>query len=167
MWKDFVATYSMLKIQIKNLSDTLAAELEGIVLLTELYKDVSLIIFAKSFMAYADSKVALAWVRNLKDATHKVLKNQVSKICKTLDPSNLHYVESAENPSDQRAMLVIRGRVTINAKSAPTSRGHNICDIGNATREVIHRTVLKLELTNQGSSKMPAMNETKDRKEIR
>lgn len=47
-----------------------------------------------------DSEVALAWVRNQKETDNKFVKRRVVKIRKVLNAADIHYVKSAENPSD-------------------------------------------------------------------
>lgn len=75
-------------------------ELEGILLLAELFKDIGNSMKVQSFCAYTDSEVALAWVRNGERNENKFVKRRVTKIRKVLGPADLHYVKSAENPAD-------------------------------------------------------------------
>ena len=77
-------------------------ELEGIVLLMELYEDVSknYTNLNITFTVYTDSEVALAWVRNHKELNNKFIKRRVAKIRQVIKPFDIHYVKSAENPAD-------------------------------------------------------------------
>lgn len=80
----------------------LKLELESILLLPQLYKEV------KSgfgglrihFSAYTDSKVALAWVRNTKQNENALVNRRVKLIREILEPSQIHYVKSEDNPAD-------------------------------------------------------------------
>lgn len=55
------------------------------------------------FTAYIDSKVVLAWVRNASKTNRKFpkfVKRRVTKIRNILEPREVHYVKSNENPAD-------------------------------------------------------------------
>lgn len=77
-------------------------ELEGLKLLSELYKQVAANFteVELTFTAYTDSEVVLAWVRREKESDMKVVKRRVAAIKKVINPRNLHYVRSAENVAD-------------------------------------------------------------------
>jgi hypothetical protein len=78
-------------------------ELESIILLTELYKDIiqSFQHLETRFVAYTDSKIALDWARSQKLHENKMIRRRVSKIKEVLNPRvQLHHVRSEDNPAD-------------------------------------------------------------------
>jgi hypothetical protein len=78
-------------------------ELESLILLTELYKDIiqSLKHLETRFVAYTDSKVALDWARSQKLHENKMIRRRLSKIKEVFNPRvQLHHVRSEDNPAD-------------------------------------------------------------------
>lgn len=77
-------------------------ELEAILLLTQLYSMVvrNFDELETSFIAYTDSAVALAWVRNPDKVEQKVVRRRVDSIKKVIKPSQLHWIPSADNAAD-------------------------------------------------------------------
>jgi DNA-binding transcriptional MerR regulator len=76
-------------------------ELQALTLLAELFTEVM-----KSFqgariktVAYSDNQAVIQWVRH-NNARVKFIKKRITKIRKAIQPHQLHYVTSAENPAD-------------------------------------------------------------------
>ena len=76
-------------------------ELEAIVTLATLYESVKKCMshLEISFTAYTDSQIALAWIRN-NNVQQKVIRRKINKIKNIIEPGQLHYVSSSDNPAD-------------------------------------------------------------------
>jgi hypothetical protein len=77
-------------------------ELEGLVLLAELIQNIKGCFEAlpPRTIAYTDSEVVLAWVRNPKSTIPKYISRRIARIRKVLQPADIHYVSTHENPAD-------------------------------------------------------------------
>lgn len=94
-----------LKIKTKEKDPQLTIpklELEGILLLTELFKEVKNIFNNRKlqFIGYTDSMVALSWVRQETQNANAVVRRRVNKIKAIIQPNQLHHVSTKENPAD-------------------------------------------------------------------
>lgn len=77
-------------------------ELDAVVILVDLFEKIRAALDHCNikFRAYVDSQIALAWIRNSSSNENKFIRRRVEKIKKFLNPHDIHYVKSAENPAD-------------------------------------------------------------------
>lgn len=77
-------------------------ELQALVTLSNLLKIIKDSFSTKTFKitCYTDSQVAKAWVRSTKSIPTKFIEKRVTLIKQHIDPENLHYIPSDQNPAD-------------------------------------------------------------------
>jgi hypothetical protein len=88
---------------IKSPASIPRLELEGVVLLYELLKDVLSTVRGVSvskIRVFCDSEIVCCWIRHVKQSTKKIIKKRVQAISSLINADNINWVPSEQNPSD-------------------------------------------------------------------
>jgi hypothetical protein len=90
------------RIEEKKLCTIPKAELEGLLLLTDLLTDVRKCFknLTLNFKAYVDSMIVVHWIRNPTRISNKTVARKVKRILHVLGPNDVDHVRSEDNPAD-------------------------------------------------------------------